>query len=406
MPILGIIQLAILCPPNLRNPFLLIKNKAGRSVAPTCFTCGFKSLKTARINACKHLPSERAIKGTYCISEVNYAIQLGYKILKIFSICYFNESSKILCDFIALLGFQKLSNSGFPFPDTDQNEYCNYLNQKMCFEKISQLICPQHVQNNKPKREFFKLALNSFLGKFSQRNNLPITKIVRSEEEISKFFYGKTYEITDIFAVNKFFCQLELQRKRQSSLPPSKNTNCILGACIVALSRQYMHEKMVELESEGAKIFYTDTDSLVFSLNKNKKMPLTMSTCFGDFKYEVDPNYQIMSYFSLGPKNFALLFKDDHGCYHKIIKLRGVTLKNRVNKDLVDSETYECFLKSIFEKKKQTISIPTVRHKFCKYNKTKAKIFTKTFFTNSVKSKRIIDKNCPNFSSYPFGYCE
>lgn len=406
LAVFGIIQLAILCPPNLRNPVLLIKNKDGRSIAPTCYTCGFKSLKTARINACKHELSERAIRGTYCISEINYAMQLGYKIQKVFSICYFNESSNILSDFIALLGFHKLINSGFPSPNIDQQEYCNYLNTKMCLKNIGQLISPQNIKSNNLKREFFKLALNSFLGKFSQRNNMPITKLVRNEEEISNYFYGKTYEITDIFAINKHYCQIELKRKRQSTLPPSKNTNCILGACIVALSRQYMHEKMMELEKEGAKILYTDTDSLIFSLNKHKKMPLTMSTCFGDFKYEIDPNYEIQSYFSLGPKNFALLYIDNQGVYHKIIKLRGITLSNEVNKNLVNCDIYESFLKNIFNKKKQSLSVPTVRCKFSKFQKSRAKVFSKTFFSNSIRSKRIINKNCINFSSYPFGFCE
>ena len=63
-----------------------------KSIAPSCFTCGFRSLKSAKINACKHLPNERAISGTYCIPEIEYALSLGYKILKVFSILLYKIS--------------------------------------------------------------------------------------------------------------------------------------------------------------------------------------------------------------------------------------------------------------------------------------------------------------------------
>ena len=130
-----------------------------------------------------------------------------------------------------------------------------------------------------------------------------------------------------------------------------------------------------------------------------------MSPCFGDFKYEIPLDCQILSYFSLGPKNFAIQFSQN-GVLKDIVKLRGVTLSNELNKKIIDSKTYDVYLKSFLKNKSLKKAIPQIRSKICKHTKVKTQKFQKVFFTNSIKSKRIINKKCINLSSFPFGYVE
>ena len=100
-------------------------------MAPNCFSCGLKSLPNAKINSCKHTILERAIQGTYCISEVNYALKLGYKILKIFSCIVYKTMEPLLRKFVSILGFEKLTSTDF-----DSNFNLTEMKNKMFFEKI------------------------------------------------------------------------------------------------------------------------------------------------------------------------------------------------------------------------------------------------------------------------------
>lgn len=401
----GLIQLAILCPVNLKNPFLPIRNKNKRSIVPTCYTCGYKSLKSAKINQCNHTKCQRAIYGTYCISEIEYSLSLGYEILKVFSILFYKQSVPLLKKFISLLAYDKLKSSGFPSNTLDEKDaYCKYLNSKMSLTEIGVPLTPDQICYNWQKREFAKLALNSFLGKFSQTNDKPLTKVVSSQEEISDYFYSKAYEITDILALNKFSCQIQIKNKKNTLLLPNRNSNCVIGAHVVAFARQFMHQQMAILEAAGAKLFYTDTDSLIFSLKKTQDIPVKISPAFGDFKFEIDGT--ILSYYSLGPKNFALQYVDKNGQFGTVVKLRGLTLSNAANENLIDTSVYELFLDKTLKSKIVKMSIPQVRVRSSKLTKSRKLCFQKKFFFNTLHAKRIVTKTCPNYFSLPYGFKE
>lgn len=394
----GIIQVSILCPQNLRNPFLLIRNKNERSLAPTCYTCGFKSLPNAKINSCKHSLIDRAIRGTYCISEINFALKLGYKILKIFSGFVYESSEPLLKDFISILGYEKLTSCKF-----DPSFNLKEITLKMCLKKQ---LTADDFKENVQKRNFTKLALNSFLGKFSQKHDRCITKVIGTEAEITKYFYSKTFNISDIFAVNKYFCHIRLTRKRKTLIPPNQKTNCIIGAQVVAFAREFMHQKMLDLEKLNAKIMYFDTDCLIFALKNDQNFPFKISPCFGDFKHEISEHCKILSFYSLGPKNFSIQYEDEQGSIKDTVKLRGVTLTNVLNQGQVDSKTYDFYLREFLKNKHVKKSIPQMRSRISKHKKIKVQKFQKIFFTNSIKAKRIINRNCANLSSFPYGFVE
>ena len=274
----------------------------------------------------------------------------------------------------------------------------------MNFTRIGLSLTPETISFDHEKREFSKLALNSFLGKFSQKFDQSIQKVVSSEEEIAKYFYSKTFQITDIFALNSFFCQIEVKKKNKTSNNPNRSANCVIGAHIVAFARQFMHQKMVHLVNNGAKLLYSDTDSIIYSLKKPQPTPLTISPAFGDFKFEIDEESTILSYYCLGPKNFALQFIDSKGIYGNIVKLRGLTLSNSCNQNIINTSVYDLYLQQAIKKKKLKISVPQIRVRSSKHTKTKTIRFQKTFFNNSINAKRIIDPNCPNLTTYPYGF--
>ena len=77
----GIIKCKILPPRTLYIPVLPARiNK--KLVFPLCRTCA----EIKFMDRCCHNDQERAITGTWCTPEVDKAVELGYKILKIYEV--------------------------------------------------------------------------------------------------------------------------------------------------------------------------------------------------------------------------------------------------------------------------------------------------------------------------------
>ena len=82
-PMYGTIQLKIAPPPNLFIPFLLYRRKCdNQSVLTLCSKC---AENMSKLN-CKHSNDERSITSTYFISEIEFALKIGYKILAIYEV--------------------------------------------------------------------------------------------------------------------------------------------------------------------------------------------------------------------------------------------------------------------------------------------------------------------------------
>ena len=75
----GAILLTIVPPKSLLHPFLLYKTREGKTILTLCKLCCEKGTKN-----CLHSDEERALTGSYMISEIEYALKLNYKIVQIF----------------------------------------------------------------------------------------------------------------------------------------------------------------------------------------------------------------------------------------------------------------------------------------------------------------------------------
>ena len=89
-------------------------------------------------------------------------------------------------------------------------------------------------------------------------------------------------------------------------LPPNRKSNCYIGAQLTAFARQTIYEHLQTLNQVNATIYQIDCDSIIFSLPKSTRIPLILSDAVGHFKREVTG--EIISYYSMGPKNYCLTF--------------------------------------------------------------------------------------------------
>ena len=92
-----------------------------------------KCLENMEDGFCKHKDSERALESVWTAVELEFAVQCGYKILKIYEFFLYEEMKPIFKNFYTKLARIKLESEGLPknLTDEDKEKYVKDLNDKM-----------------------------------------------------------------------------------------------------------------------------------------------------------------------------------------------------------------------------------------------------------------------------------
>ena len=394
--VMGAAQVCIIPPQGLKFPYLMYRAQNGQTFNTLCKLC-CENFKVK----CTHSDQQRSLIGCYMLSELSYALELNYVLVHIFECHVYKESAPILTNFVKILTSLKSRHSNL-LKTKPQNysfkNYCDYLNDKMEFEGPLQ-ITPENASNNSSKRLFYKLAQNSFFGKFGQKSNPKQTLFITDQSQIDGLISGNE-KLHDIFVVNENLCIAEVERNLKL-LAPNRNGNCYIASQITAFSREFIHRALMSLQAiPESKIILVDCDSLMFTLPPTIGFPFMISDAVGDFKNETDGN--ILSFFSLGPKNYLVTYEKDNQIQVKR-KLSGLCLSHGAD---IDADLYEKFLddyaKNIFAsknltqaKKKIDFAQMSVTIHNCSY-----------LLTNNVSKKRHVNKFSPELSTYPYGFKE
>ena len=390
-PVNGLMQISILPPKNLFYPFLPIKLKNEKTVFTLCFQCAEKMSKK-----CAHCDEERALTSVYYVSEILFAISLGYKILEIYECYFFEKSEFILKSFVEKLVFLRLKHSNIfkgCKSSQEQSEYCDFLNLEMDLKPPFSLT-PENVTPNEQKKQFYKEMINSIFGKLEQRSDKPKTVFVYSQTELEDIYFSDS-KILNILCINDQTVQLSVKSNLDKVLP-NRETNIGLGGQLVSFARMLIYEKIIEIDKIG-KVFYSDCDSIFFSLPKNESIPLQISDSVGHFKYVYPPG-SISSFICLSPKNYMVSYEIE-GKIKTISKIKGISLSSFYLKNEINCATFNYFIsKSLSEEieKKHLVQL--------KFNKEKKNPKLQLLkHTNAITSRRITFKNCKYFTTFPYG---
>ena len=110
-PMVGVMFVSIIPPKTLLFPFLAYRLKNEKVVFTLCSKCAEESSKLL----CNHSDSERSLKSVYFISELVFALSLGYKLDQIYECHYFEkkiretEHTYIYCTHALLFHFSSYS---------------------------------------------------------------------------------------------------------------------------------------------------------------------------------------------------------------------------------------------------------------------------------------------------------
>lgn len=160
--IYGLVQATLVPPDSLFLPVLPF-HSSGKLKFGLCRTC----VEEMRQDLCRHSDEERSICDVWTSVEILYAIECGYKLVKIWEFKAYETMRPIFKSFYTRLAKMKLESEGFPShveTDAEKEAYVKELNAHMDGLNLN----VESIVKNMARRYFAKQISNIALGKMSQ----------------------------------------------------------------------------------------------------------------------------------------------------------------------------------------------------------------------------------------------
>lgn len=317
----GLIKCRILPPRHQYMPVLPLKIN-NKLLFGLCRTCMEKQIQT-----CQHTDRERMITGTWVSDEVKKAIEKGYVVDKIFEVWHFDRISQYdllakeggaFTDYVNTFLKMKQEASGWPeWCKTDEERF-KYIEEYHQREGIR--LEYHNIALNPGLRALAKLMLNSFWGKFGQRENMPKTSYVTDPCEYFDMLTSNRQQVKDVSYVSEEMVRLQWILD-DDFVETSGRTNVVIAAYTTAQARLKLYSY---LETLGDRTLYADTDSVIFTARPGEWLP-SLGDYLGDMTDET-PGKKIVSFVTGGPKNYAYIAQDEDGKINTCCKVKGITL--------------------------------------------------------------------------------
>lgn len=296
----GFVKCDITCPPDLHIP-VLPEKKDGKLMFDLTDKIG----------------------GQWTVMEVLFAMSLGYRVTKIYSVLHFPDKRSDLFkayvkQFLKIKTEAAGWNSlGCTTPD-EQAVFVETYYKAMGIQLDPGSIRPQ---KNDGLYLIAKLCLNSLWGKYAQRlfatNTMDVftwtdmQKVLDRDDVIIKgvILHGSTARTLTLETVDRY-------------LSAPAYTNIAVAAFTTAHARQRLHKSLHILQPE--QIIYVDTDSIIYVDSPRYPVKLKLGPNLGDLTDELDTGDYIEEFVSTGPKSYAYRTHKGKIC----VKVKGVCLSH------------------------------------------------------------------------------
>ena len=150
-------------PPKLYHPVLPVR-VGEKLMFPLCKKCAEEELQKhwlGRTEVCSHTNDERAMIGTWCTPELHKAVELGYRIVKIYEVWNFPEDQRkegLFADYVNKWLKNKTEASGWPknFVSEEAKTECI----AAYYDREGVQLDPEKVAKNGGRKQVSKLMLN------------------------------------------------------------------------------------------------------------------------------------------------------------------------------------------------------------------------------------------------------
>ena len=162
----------------------------------------------------------------------------------------------------------------------------------------------EKIKKNPGLRSLAKLMLNSFWGKFDQRDNMPQVELVKDPERYFQLLTCQSTQVKNIQFVNDE-CVEVYYTQGDGFLPMSDKTNVVIAAFTTAHARLKLYTVLERLRT---RVLYFDTDSVIFTSQPDDWMP-ALRDYLRELTNELD-NDDYITTFVRGPKELCLPNKE------------------------------------------------------------------------------------------------
>ncbi|CAH1995991.1 unnamed protein product [Acanthoscelides obtectus] len=383
----GLIKCQILPNQNLYHPVLPSKMN-NKLMFFNCQKCGEDFVR----EECQHSIQERSLKGTWVIEEVLKAIEKGYQIIETYEIWEYDTIqlskdqeglfSGMMNKFLQI----KQQASGWPkhcLTDEEKNRYIDaFLDRediKLEFSKIIENPC---------LRSLAKLMLNSFWGKFAQKENQNKTSIVRDCGEFFDMLTNPSIHVNTVLPVNEETLLITWEF-REEAYDVSSTVNVVLASYVTALARLKLYSFLEKVEERAV---YVDTDSCIYISRKGLD-DISTGDFIGDMTDELNGGF-ISEFVSGGPKNYAYKYTTLSGEEQIVCKVKGISLNYKASQ-VVNFEK----IKDMVLKKSDPVSVLSRQLRRTREHAVVTVEFPKVYKITSMKRKFYEDH-----TSVPFGF--
>ncbi|XP_054287996.1 uncharacterized protein LOC129003726 [Macrosteles quadrilineatus] len=349
MEVDGLLKCKVLPPCDLYHPVLPAKMN-DKLMFVLCRTCGEMMYQ----GECNHDSDNRALVGTWTMDEIRKAVEKGYIVLNMYELWEYQvatyENGGLFTDFINKFLKMKQEASGYPEWCKTEKDKNKYITDYLGHEGIK--LEKDKIVKNGGLRSLAKLMLNSFWGKFGQRENQTKATIVRDSKILFQMFSSPEIDINRLQTVNDEVVVVSWEYLDEVGEPLS-NVNVCIAAYTTAQARLKLYD---HLEALGVQVLYYDTDSVIFYYRQGLYRVPT-----GDYLGEMTdeladygPGSYITELVSGGPKTYAyLVWSTNQQKLIPVCKIKGLTLNFKTSRVV----NFEKLREMILSEVKQSIEI-------------------------------------------------
>ncbi|XP_067685645.1 uncharacterized protein [Haliotis asinina] len=318
----GIAKVKVLPPRGLYHPVLPLKSQ-GKLKFALCRTCADSEQQTP----CRHTDEERSFIGTWCTPELQIALEKGYKILKVYKVYHWAETTQyhkttqsggLFASYINTFLKIKQQASGWPAWCQTEADKQQYVDNYLTNEGIQ--LDSDKLSKNPGLRALSKLMLNSFWGKYAQRPKMKQTKFFFASklEEYYQFLTDPKKTLHDFLILNHNVAQFQWTHDTEF-IPESDTTNIFIASFTTCWARLKLYSVLDMLQE---RVLYYDTDSIIF-VSRPVFVSLGPQAQFSsDGQHGLiildDLLHQVLS-----SNNMELLFTQ--GCHHRRLSVIFIT---------------------------------------------------------------------------------
>jgi G:T-mismatch repair DNA endonuclease (very short patch repair protein) len=255
----GLIKCKILPPKGLYLPVLPCRIDK-KLFFTLCYKCA-----TEKIDDCNHTDLERCLEGEWVSLEVMEALNQGYKILHVYEIWHYKETSQynpitkqggLFTTYVDTFMKYKEEASGWPDNVTTNEEKKRHVQNFYNLEGIH--LNEENIKYNPGIRSVMKLILNSLWGKFGMQTNKTQVKFINKLSEWYQMIESSEYNIQDINLEIPGILTVyyNCNKKCFDGGSTNNNINVVIASFVTAHARLKLLSVMQKL---GKRTLYHDT---------------------------------------------------------------------------------------------------------------------------------------------------